>query len=156
MKKIKIFFTLLGSVALLGFQSCLDYDIPTDDFDQTEIKVDDTIYHGAADSIDYMKSISEEGLDAAIQALNTSFRQARGGIYAMRGGKEGQMPGAHSYQRQFSLGPDNYAQFSVVPHSDFMYGELRHIYAVSPDFNPGPFSCYEISKNVFVPLLNRP
>ena len=37
-----------------------------------------------------------------------------------------------------------------------MYGELRHIYAVSPDFNPGPFSCYEISKNVFVPLLNRP
>ena len=42
MKKIKIFFTLLGSVALLGFQSCLDYDIPTDDFDQTEIKVDDT------------------------------------------------------------------------------------------------------------------
>lgn len=156
MKKIKIFFTLLGSVAFLGFQSCLDYDIPTDDFDQTEIKVDDTIYHGAADSIDYMKSISEEGLDAAIQALNTSFRQARGGIYAMRGGKEGQVPGAHSYQRQFSLGPDNYAQYSVVPHSDFMYGELRHIYAVSPDFNPGPFSCYEISKNVFVPLLNRP
>ena len=156
MKKIKIFFTLLGSVAFLGFQSCLDYDIPTDDFDQTEIKVDDTIYRGAADSIDYMKSISEEGLDAAIQALNTSFRQARGGIYAMRGGKEGQMPGSHSYQRQFSLGPDNYAQFTVVPHSDFMYGELRHIYAVSPDFNPGPFSCYEISKNVFVPLLNRP
>ena len=156
MKKNKIFFTLLGSVAFLGFQSCLDYDIPTDDFDQTEIKVDDTIYHGAADSIDYMKSISEEGLDAAIQALNTSFRQARGGIYAMRGGKEGQVPGAHSYQRQFSLGPDNYAQYSVVPHSDFMYGELRHIYAVSPDFNPGPFSCYEISKNVFVPLLNRP
>ena len=61
MKKIKIFFTLLGSVAFLGFQSCLDYDIPTDDFDQTEIKVDDTIYRGAADSIDYMKSISEEG-----------------------------------------------------------------------------------------------
>ena len=52
MKKNKIFFTLLGSVAFLGFQSCLDYDIPTDDFDQTEIKVDDTIYHGAADSID--------------------------------------------------------------------------------------------------------
>lgn len=156
MKKIKIFFMLLGSVAFLGFQSCLDYDIPTDDFDQTEVKVDDTIYRGAADSIDYKKSISEEGLDAAIQALNVSFRQARGGIYAMRGGKEGQTPGAHSYQRQFSLGPDNYAQFSVVPHSDFMYGELRHIYAVSPDFNPGPFSCYEISKNVFVPLLNRP
>ena len=84
MKKIKIFFTLLGSVAFLGFQSCLDYDIPTDDFDQTEIKVDDTIYRGAADSIDYMKSISEEGLDAAIQALNTSFRQARGGIYAIQ------------------------------------------------------------------------
>ena len=28
MKKNKIFFTLLGSVAFLGFQSCLDYDIP--------------------------------------------------------------------------------------------------------------------------------
>ena len=156
MKKNKIFFTLLGSVVFLGFQSCLDYDIPTDDFDQTEIKVDDTIYHGAADSIDYMKSISEEGLDAAIQALNPTFRQARGGIYAMRGGKEGQTPGGHAYQRQFSLGPDNYAQFTVVPHSDFMYGELRHIYAVSPEFNPGPFSSYEITKNAFVPLLNRP
>lgn len=156
MKKIKIFFTLLGSVAFLGFQSCLDYDIPTDDFDQTEVKVDDTIYRGAADSIDYRKAISEEGLDVAIQALNVPFRQAMSGIYAMRGGKEGQTPGAHSYQRQFSMGPDNYAQFSVVPHSDFMYGELSHIYAVSPEFNPGPFSCYEISKNVFVPLLNRP
>ena len=156
MKKSKIFYALFCSIAVLGFQSCLDYDIPSDEFSQTEVKTDDTIYQGEADNIDYTKEITKEGLEEAIQALTTPLRQAKGGQYALRGGKDGNLPVSHSYQRQYSLGPDNYAQFAVVPHYDFMYGTLNHIYDVSKDFNPGPFSCYEISKNAFVPLLNRP
>lgn len=156
MKKSRIFFAFFASIAILGFQSCLDYDIPSDEFSQTDVKIDDTIYHGAADSIDYRKFISQEGLNAAIQDLATPLRQAKGGQYALRGGKDGNMPVSHSYQRQYSMGPDNYAQFAVVPHYDFMYGTLAHEYDVSTDFNPGPFSCYGIAKNAFVPLLNRP
>lgn len=156
MKKSKIFYALFCSIAVLGFQSCLDYDIPSDEFSQTEVKTDDTIYQGEADNIDYKKEITEEGLKEAIQALNVPLRQAQGGQFALRGGKEGGMPVSHSYQRQYTMGPDNYAQFAMVPHYDFMYGALNHVYEVSKEYNPGPFSCYEIAKNAFVPLLNRP
>ena len=159
MKKQFIYQTLCGlafaSVALL-LPSCLDYDVPSDEFSQTEVTVDDTIYHGAADSIGYTHVPTEAGMTAALAELSTPLRQAKGGIYAMRGGKEGNAPGSHSYQRQYTLGPDNYAQFSVVPHYDFMYGTLSHTYAVSKEFNPGPYSCFVIAKNAFVPVLNRP
>ena len=84
MKKSKIFYALFCSIAVLGFQSCLDYDIPSDEFSQTEIKTDDTIYQGEADNIDYTKEITKEGLEEAIQALTTPLRQAKGGQYALR------------------------------------------------------------------------
>ena len=87
MKKSKIFYALFCSIAVLGFQSCLDYDIPSDEFSQTEVKTDDTIYQGEADNIDYTKEITKEGLEEAIQALTTPLRQAKGGQYALRGGK---------------------------------------------------------------------
>jgi hypothetical protein len=156
MKRYLLYGLAFVASTALTLTSCLDYDVPSDEFSQTEIKVDDTIYHGAADSIGYTHVPTVEGLEAALTALNTPLRQAKGGIYAMRGGKEGNIPVSHSYQRQYTLGPDNYAQFAVVPHYDFMYGTLSHIYAVSKEFNPGPFSCFGIAKNAFVPVLNRP
>lgn len=143
----------LGSMAL---QSCLDYADPGQELGPNEVIVDDVIYQGEADKLDYLTEITEEGFDAASQALTKNFQQALGGQYAMRGGKNADFPGAHAYQRMFSLGPDLYAQFFVVPHHDFMYGTLTTTYDVSLEFNPGPFSSYEIVKNAIVPLLNRP
>ena len=154
LKHIATAATLLGCVCSL--QSCLDYMDPGQELGPNEIQVEDVIYQGEADKLDYLRPITEEGFDAAAQALDTKFAQALGGEYAMGGGKEAQFPGAHAYQRMFSLGPDCYAQYFVVPHHDFMYGTLTSTYAVSRDFNPGPFSSYEIVKNAIVPLLNHP
>ncbi|MBR6016100.1 MAG: SusD/RagB family nutrient-binding outer membrane lipoprotein, partial [Prevotella sp.] len=74
----------------------------------------------------------------------------------MRGGKNASYPGEHAYQRQFSLGPDNYAQYTTVPHYDFMYGTLQTSYDVSTEFNGGPNSLYLLVKNAMIPLLNHP
>lgn len=143
-------------VSLLGIHSCLDYADPGQELGPNEVIVDDVIYQGEADKIDYKRDFTEEGVKAAVKTLQTNFSQALGGEYAMRGGKEAQFPGSHAYQRQFSLGPDLYAQYFVVPHHDFMYGTLTSTYYVSKEFNPGPFSSYEIVKNAIVPLINHP
>lgn len=156
MKATRIIY--LGSLLFgsLAVQSCLDYIDPGQELGPNEVIVDDVIYQGEADKLDYLTEISEEGFDAASKALTKSFEQALGGQYAMRGGKNADFPGSHAYQRMFSLGPDLYAQYFVVPHHDFMYGTLTTTYDVSLEFNPGPFSSYEIVKNAIVPLLNRP
>jgi hypothetical protein len=66
------------------------------------------------------------------------------------------VPGAHAYQRQFSLGPDAYAQYMVVHHKDFMYGTLTSAYNVSEEFNGDPLGSYTMVKNALMPLLNHP
>ena len=48
-----------------------------------------------------------------------------GGQFSMRGGKRGEHPGAHAYQYQYSLGVDNYAEYTVVPHTFFQYSKIR-------------------------------
>lgn len=157
MKFNKIWIAGLSLFTAVGFSSCLDFDNPGDEFMGNQSQGDDTVYHGQPDSIDYRKAITEEGFDEALTALNDLFYAGFTGQYALRGGKEGQFPGDHSYQRQFSLGPDNYAQYAVVPHYDFMYGQLTSTYNISPDFNPGPYSCYNaFIKNSFVPIVNHP
>lgn len=60
--------------------------------------------NGQADLIDYHKEISEEGFAKAETALSRTFGQLLTAQYSMRGGKEGNMPGGHAYQYQFSLG----------------------------------------------------
>lgn len=140
----------------VGMQSCLDYDNPSDEFQQNQIVIPPTTVKGEADKIDYMKTISQEGFEEAKNKLyESAFGQGISAIYAMRGGKDGQMPGEHAYQRQFTLGPDNYAQFSMVPHSDFMYGTLSHVYAVSKEFNGGPVGQFTLMKSFLAPVLNN-
>ena len=140
----------------LSMQSCLDFDEPADEFQATDVKLDDEVFHGKADEINYIFQPTEEGMDKAIGNLDNYFRQTLTGQYAMRGGKDGDTPGPHAYQRQFSLGPDNYAQFTTIPHQDFMYGTLTSTYDISLDFNPGPNSSYLIVKNALAPILNHP
>lgn len=159
MKKTRIFLFSALAFAAFGMQSCLDFDEPGEEFEKTTVVDNVVISKGVADSINYLKEISDEDFDKAMSHLTTGtdrFYQALTGIYGMRGGKEGGMPQAHSYQRQYSLGPDNYAQFFTVPHSDFMYGTLVSTYAISKEFNNNPFGCYrDYVKSSIVPILNN-
>ena len=153
----KVLRVAVLAVPALFLTSCLDYDTPSDEFQQNQKTVDVTIYHGAADSINYLKDISEEGFAEAYEVLGDYIYEALSGVYGMRGGKLGGMPEAHAYQYQFCLGPDNYAQFATIPHEDFMYGTITSTYDISSDFNGGPKSCFvEHVKSHLVPALNHP
>lgn len=158
---MKKYIMLAGSLffASIATQSCLDYDDPGDEANLNMIQTETTHYVGNVDSIPYLNQPTEEGVKAAIDTLKNKygyFGQCLSGIYMMRGGKEGQMPAAHAYQRQYSLGPDLYAQYFTVPHKDFMYGTLTSTYNVSAEFNGGPLGAYTSAKNAFMPMLNHP
>lgn len=158
MKKTKIFLCAVLVLFTAVLQSCLDFDTPSDEFQKNTVVVPPVIVKGDADKLVYTKEFTEDEFNTAMGHLQSPvdrFYSALTGIYAMRGGKEGGMPEAHSYQYQYVLGPDNYAQYATVPHSDFMYGTLKSTYAVSKEFNGGPNGCYSIVKNAIVPLLNN-
>jgi hypothetical protein len=144
------------SLIAFGLASCMDFDSPLDTLNVDQEVVSDSVYHGNPGNIDYEINISEAQFDKALAELDTYLRQAKSGQYSMRGGKNGDYPGEHAYQRQYSLGPDNYAQYTTVPHYDFMYGTLQTSYDISVEFNPGPNSMYLMVKNSMVPLLNHP
>lgn len=157
MKKTKILFFAALAFSAVGLQSCLDFDTPSDEFQKNQFVVKPATVKGAADKIDYMKEISEDGFNEAYSELENGgfFGQGVAAIYSMRGGKNGEMPGEHAYQRQFTLGPDNYAQYSMVPHSDFMYGTLSYCYSVSKEFNGGPVGQFTQMQNFITPALNN-
>lgn len=161
--------------ASFSMQSCLDYDDPGDELGLGDIVLDeekpeapvDSIStpdnfdelvrrYSSVDTLDFTKEVTMEEVANAIGKLQIQFSQAQGGRYCLRGGKEAAYPGAHAYQRQYSLGPDTYAQYFTVPHRDFMYGTLTSTYDISADFNGGPLGAYTMAKNTFMPLLNNP
>ena len=162
--------------ASLSMQSCLDFDDPGDEFGLGDIQLeqqgptdtpsdevgepdgyDELVeIRTKVDTLDYKKNITEEGVAFAIAGLQTQLAQAKGGIYSLRGGKEAAMPGAHAYQRQFSLGPDGYAGYFTIPHYDFMYGKHTSTYDISAEFNGDPLGSYTMVKNALMPLLNNP
>ena len=145
--------------AAAGMQSCLDFDDPGTEAGANAFETETTLHVGNVDSIPYLNQPTQEGVQAAIDTLQNKYRyfsQCLSGIFMMRGGKEGGMPAAHAYQRQYSLGPDLYAQYFTVPHKDFMYGTLTSTYNISAEFNGGPLGAYTMAKNQFMPMLNHP
>lgn len=154
----KIFFASVMAATALSVQSCLDYDDPGSELSASQTTMDATVHHGNVDSIDYQRDIPLEELKHAIDTLNQLkvLGQSLTGQYCLRGAKNGDVPGAHAYQRQFSLGPDGYAQYMVVHHKDFMYGTLTSTYNVSEEFNGDPLGAYTMVKNALMPLLNHP
>ncbi len=145
--------------ATAGMQSCLDFDDPGTESGANAFDTETTLHVGNVDNIPYLSQPTEAGVMAAIDTLQNQYRyfnRCLSGIYMMRGGKEGQLPGDHAYQRQYSLGPDLYAQYFTVPHKDFMYGTLTSTYNISAEFNGGPLGAYTMAKNEFMPLLNHP
>ena len=155
MKKIFRFLPRVFAVAaLLTATSCLEFDDPGDESQMGDIELDDEVFHGNADKIDYRYVPTQEGFDEAKQALHNYMGQMISAEYAMRGGKENGFPEAHAYQYQFSLGVDNYSGYFTAPQ-DFD-GRLKSTLYVYDSFNSGPNGSYLIVKNALVPLLNHP
>lgn len=109
-----------------------------------------------ADKIDYNKEITQTQYEASYNKLRVEIGQALSGLYGLRGGKNGGAPEAHAYQFEFSLGPDNYCQYSCVPHSDFPYSNftLRSTYDLCKGSLSGPKAGYDYVRQGVVPILN--
>ena len=157
---MKKYLILAGSLLFASFalQSCLDYDDPGDELNKGVVELEKDRYVGNVDTIPYLNQPTEQGVRMALDTLERFgyLGQTLTGQFNMRGGKEGGLPAAHAYQRQYSLGPDLYAQYFTVPHKDFMYGTLSSTYNVSAEFNNGPLGAYTMAKNAFMPLLHHP
>lgn len=155
---MKKYIMFAGSLLFASFamQSCLDYDDPGAERGVNSTETETTHFVGNVDSIPYLNQPTPHGVDSALTTLETYFMQSLSGQYNIRGGKEGGLPAAHAYQRQYCLGPDLYAQYFTVPHKDFMYGTLTSTYNVSAEFNNGPLGAYTMAKNAIMPLLNHP
>ena len=159
MKK-SILTIMMFSAAGLTLHSCLDYDEPGSELSVDQSQGDATKYQGDIDKIDYMQVPVEEDVNQAIDELQSQsiLGYSLSAQYALRGGKENGMPGAHAYQYQYNLGPDNYAGYFVVSHSDFPYanGTLTSTYNLTDVFNGGPRGNYTLVKNSLMPLLHHP
>ena len=153
-------FLYIGALALglFGMNSCMDYDDPGDERGANEVELDHEHYEGNAGHLDNDVFISEKGFKQALIDLATPIKQSIGGIWAMRGGKDATLPQPHSYQYQYTMGVDAYAQYGVVTHRDFPYAGdmLTSAYNVSPAFNGGAGGGYSGAKMAIAPLLNHP
>ena len=57
MKLTKYLAMAMAVAGVVSFSSCLDYDDPEDTFQTNEVKLDDKVFHGNVDSIDYNKRV---------------------------------------------------------------------------------------------------
>ena len=162
MKKYLVFASALLT-ASLSMQSCSDFTDPGEELGAGNVTTTTTtLQSGKIDSINYNFEPTEEGFRIAKAELDKEYilNIIPSGTYCLRGGKiqDGTVykPAEHAYQRQYSLGPDLYAQYFTVPHKDFMYGALTSTYDISADFNGGPLGAYSMAKNAFMPVLHHP
>lgn len=158
MKRIQYIAIAALTTGFMTLQSCLDFDEPTDDFRPNDITIDEGDIVGEADSvnlINYKALYTEEQVDAAAKSLDKYLGMLKVAQYCMRGGKEGQYPVSHAYQRIYTL-PDVYAQYGVVPHSDFAFAsELISSYHASQDWISGPNGQFMGARTSLTPLLNH-
>lgn len=156
--KRNILYTGVLALCLFGMNSCMDYDDPGDERGANEVGLDNEKHEGDATNLASEGAKTQAGFESAKKDLATPIKQTVGGIYAFRGGKNAELPAAHSYQYQYTMGPDAYAQYGVVTHRDFPYAGdmLTSAYNVSPAFNSSPHGGYDQAKHAITPLLNHP
>ncbi|MBQ0164566.1 MAG: SusD/RagB family nutrient-binding outer membrane lipoprotein [Bacteroidales bacterium] len=157
MKKTLLYIAL-ACAAGPCVQSCMDFDEPGDELGANEVVTDHEVYQNRADSLKYRVNITPEGALAAFDSLSTQLQQCKTGIYGMRGGKDGGVPEAHSYQFQYNLETDAYAGYLTVSHKDYPYSNATQIstYNYCEQFNAGPLGGYGTAKNAFAPFINNP
>lgn len=157
MKKTLLYIALACATSL-SLQSCLDYDDPGDELSGNQVTTSTDLHQGAADTLNYARLITADQAREAAEALQIELSQCKTGVYNMRGGKEGGVPAAHSYQFQYNLESDNYAQYFVTTHKDFPYSNaiITSTYNLSERFNGASHSGYGLARNAFPPFLNHP
>jgi hypothetical protein len=155
MKRYKYLAIIALCFGAMSLQSCLDFDEPTDDFRPEDIDIKEEVLAGTPDHIDYKAEFTEVQVDSAAKKLNNYFGMMKTAQYYMRGGKDGNPPVSHAYQRHYTLS-DVYAQYSVVPHQDFAFAsELISSYQVSPDWNAGGDGLFAGPRAGLTPMLNH-
>lgn len=156
MKISNIGATMMLTAATLMFNSCLDYDVTGAEFSQTETNVKKVTRQGEADKINYRANISAAELQKAVDAASEHLFTAQGGVYALYGGKDGSLPVEHAYQYQCSFGTDLFAQYGVIPHSNFPYsgGNLPSAYSMDMRYYGGNYGAFKKVATPIVPLLN--
>ena len=157
MKSKHIIVLMTMALPALGLQSCLDYDNPGDEFNATTKNVEKVTARGAVDSIPYRAATDAAAAGEAMTAMQDLLDAGVGGQFSMRGGKRGEHPGAHAYQYQYSLGVDNYAEYTVVPHTFFQYSKIRlaSSYAIDQKCYGGAWGSFTEMKTAMVPILNH-
>ena len=114
------------------------------------------VQYCSLDTIKYRIQPTQENLEAAYEELFPYLGAGKTAQYCLRGGKNGDVPGAHAYQRQYCYGPDGYANYMTIPHRDFMVGTLTSTYNNSNDFNGDPRGSYSMLMKELIPVLNHP
>lgn len=153
--KINKFKYAIAVLPLLGATACMDFDTPSDEFAPNETVVDPTVYHGDADALDYEIQPTEEDVDAAMNALSTSFSQVINGQTALLGGKDGAPLQEHYYQQVYNMTIDCYAGYFTLINSGFMEGTMETTYTYNNKYCEGPYGRFLDMKNNMANFLNR-
>ena len=156
MKLKNIGTVLVLSVAGLTLNSCLDFDVTGAEFYQTTQNEKKVVRQGKVDSINYRINITEAEFDAAYAKIETNLKTALGGVYATRGGKNGEPPVAHQYQYLSTFYQDAFAQYGVIPHVNYPYSGINIVSSSAIDLKAygGAYGAYQTVTKAMVPLLN--
>lgn len=152
MKRNYIKFAV-AALPLIAFSSCMDFDNPGDEFNKgTDVPVAPEPLHGDADNLE-IKDVTEEDVDAAIDALQNDFGMLITAQYYLAGGKDGAQPGEHQWQYVYNLTTDAYAGYTVCDQS--WGGSFEHVYSYKRDFCEGPHGRFLSMKNNLGNFLNN-
>lgn len=156
MKLHNTFKLLALPLTAVALGSCLDFDMTGDEFSQTQKNVQSVVRQGKVDSINYRFTIAEDKYEGVANAITDNLAQAKGGIFAIRGGKEGKPPGTHQYQYSYALGPDMYSQYGNIPHSFFENSQINMTSSYTVDLKAygGPYGAFGVATKFITPLLN--
>lgn len=156
MKLKNIGTVLVLSVAGLTLNSCLDFDVTGAEFNQTTQNEKKVVRQGKVDSLNYRVSITQEQYEALYGKVKTNLATALGGVYAIRGGKEGAPPVPHQYQYLSTFYQDAFAQYGVIPHVNYPYSGINIVSSSAIDLKAygGAYGTYQIATKALVPLLN--
>lgn len=151
--KIKIVALAMSSLLM---QSCLDFDVTGAEFNMTETNESKVVRQGKVDSINCSVDITEKQMGTLSKKLEIPLKTALGGIYALRGGKNGEPPVVHQYQYLTTFYQDAFAQYGVIPHVNFPYSGINIVSSSAIDLKAygGAYGAFQTMNTTITPLLN--
>lgn len=144
------------ALAGLTLNACLDYDVTGAEFNQNQKNEDKVVRQGKVDVIKCDINLTEEQFDAAMEKIQTNMAIALGGVYSLRGGKEGNPPVSHAYQYLSTFYQDAFAQYAVIPHVNYPYSGINIVSSTAIDLKAygGAYGTFMEANKALVPLLN--